>query len=143
MVSIAQAKSGSILYIWIRKAPPKKKFWSNTTIFSLEKLIFSHFLGHENLIWGNIMNRTTYVWYFDGDWKFWSHTTIILKGPTSFFHWFYNFLVMKTLLEVRSWIAQPTLHTSLFWIWKSSSKVNKFVHPPSFIFGLALLQVLT
>ena len=34
-------------------------------------------------------------------------------------------------------------HTSLFWIRNSRNKVNKFVHPPSFIFGLALLQVLT
>ena len=49
MVLIAQAKSGSILYIWMRKGPPQK-FWSHTTIFSLEKLSFSHFLGHENLI---------------------------------------------------------------------------------------------
>ena len=46
-------------------------------------------------------------------WKFGSCTTIILKGPTSFFDWFYNFLVitMRTLLKVRSWIAQPTSGT--------------------------------
>ena len=82
--------------VYLDEERPPKKFRSHATIFSLEKLSFFHFLGHEILIWGDIINSTTYVGYFDGNWppwKFWSHTTIILIGPTSFFDWFYNFLV--------------------------------------------------
>ena len=122
--------------VYLDEERPPQKFWSHTTIFSLEKLSFSHFLGHENLIWGDIINCTTYVGYFDGDWppwKFWSHTTIILIEPTSFFDWFYNFLVMRTLLEVRSWIAQPTSGT-LMTIWKFCSHMT-FFHKANLIFS--------
>ena len=73
--------------VYLDEERPPQKLWSHTTIFSLEKLCFSHFLGHENLIWGEIINCTIYVGYFDEDWppwKFWSHTTILLIGPTTF-----------------------------------------------------------
>ena len=36
--------------VYLEEERPPQKFQSHTTSFSLQKLSFSHFLGHENLI---------------------------------------------------------------------------------------------
>ena len=71
----------------MRKGPPKS-FGVIQPFFSLEKLSFSHFFGswEPHLRWDHKLHNICWVfWRGLAPWKFWSHTTILLIGPTTFF----------------------------------------------------------